>query len=293
MHAFNSGDPTKLNLEDKEFILANGTKDIADKLWAILKDQPTPVPGIVVTDPANALRVSVTTAASGSDRKISWSSGPFCGGGRVGQGDLEQGALAGQRGPQLVRGVGGEAPLRFEGGLQPREQAVEGVGELLELVVGSVQGQPLVQAAGGDPPGGGRDRVQRAQHPAGQQPADGGGRHPKDPQRDGRGDQQYLPVEGDLRVPGADRLFRRLLDSCGELRSANACACQGTAMGEVGCGARRLPEEQVRQGEHCGAAGQERRAVQDGEAQPGGAAGQPRPVRPAAARAAHQGSPMR
>ena len=26
MHAFNSGDPTKLNLEDKEFILANGTK---------------------------------------------------------------------------------------------------------------------------------------------------------------------------------------------------------------------------------------------------------------------------
>lgn len=64
LHAFNSGDPTKLNLEDKEFILANGTKDIADKLWAILKDQPTPVPGIVVTDPANALRVSVTTAAS-------------------------------------------------------------------------------------------------------------------------------------------------------------------------------------------------------------------------------------
>ena len=99
------------------------------------------------------------------------------GGGRVGQGDLEQGALAGQRGPQLVRGVGGEAPLRVEGGLQPREQAVEGVGELLELVVGSVQGQPLVQAAGGDPPGGGRDRAQRAQHPARQQPADRDGRH--------------------------------------------------------------------------------------------------------------------
>ncbi len=144
------------------------------------------------------------------------------GGGRVGEGDLEQGALAGQRGPQLVRGVGGESPLSLEGGLQPREQAVEGVSEFLELVVRSVQGQPLVQAAGGDPAGGGGDRAQRAQHPAGQQPADGGGRHRKDPQCDGRGDKQYLPVEGDLRVPGADSLFRRLLDCCGELRLANA-----------------------------------------------------------------------
>ena len=49
--------------------------------------------------------------------------------------------------------------------------------EFLELVVGSVQGQPLVQAAGGDPPGGGGDCAQRAQHPAGQEPADRGGGH--------------------------------------------------------------------------------------------------------------------
>jgi hypothetical protein len=53
----------KLNLEDKEFILANGSKASSDKLWAILKDQTTPVPGIIVTAPANALKVSVTTAA--------------------------------------------------------------------------------------------------------------------------------------------------------------------------------------------------------------------------------------
>src|ERR1035437_6383978 len=98
---------------------------------------------------------------------------------RVGEGDLEQGAFPRQRGAQLVRGVGGETPLGVERGLQTREQVVEGVGEFLELVVGSVQGQPLVQAAGGDPPGGGGDRAQRAQHPAGDDPADRrGGRPP-------------------------------------------------------------------------------------------------------------------
>ena len=83
----------------------------------------------------------------------------------VGEGYLEQGAFPGQGRAQLVRGIGGEAPLGVERGLQPREQVVEGVGEFLELVVGSVQAQPLVQAAGGDPPGGGGDRAQRAQRP--------------------------------------------------------------------------------------------------------------------------------
>ena len=61
------------------------------------------------------------------------------GGGRVGAGDLEQGAFPGQRRAQLVRGVGGEAPLGVERRLQPREQAVEGVAEFLELVVGPVR----------------------------------------------------------------------------------------------------------------------------------------------------------
>ena len=130
------------------------------------------------------------------------------GGGRVGEGDLEQGAFPGQRGAQLVRGVGGEAPLGVERGLQPREQAVEGVGEFLELVVGSVQGQPLVQAAGGDPPGGGGDRAQRAQHPAGDEPADRGGGHRDDRQGDAGGDQQLLPVEGEL--PQTRHAERRL-----------------------------------------------------------------------------------
>jgi len=50
-----------LNLEDKEFILANGSQAAKDKLWAVLQGQLTPVPGIVVNDPANVLNVSVTT----------------------------------------------------------------------------------------------------------------------------------------------------------------------------------------------------------------------------------------
>jgi hypothetical protein len=54
-------DLTKLNLEDKEFILANGNKDDAQKLWSVLQNQMTPVPGVVIDDPADALKVSVTT----------------------------------------------------------------------------------------------------------------------------------------------------------------------------------------------------------------------------------------
>jgi hypothetical protein len=62
--AVSPDDLKKLALEDKEFILANGSKDCTDKLWGVMKDQVTPVPGIVIADPANALNVSVTTAAS-------------------------------------------------------------------------------------------------------------------------------------------------------------------------------------------------------------------------------------
>jgi hypothetical protein len=53
-----------LNLEDKEFILANGTQADAEKLWAVLQNQPTPVPGVVIDASATALKVSVTTAAA-------------------------------------------------------------------------------------------------------------------------------------------------------------------------------------------------------------------------------------
>ena len=82
---------------------------------------------------------------------------PFGGGAegvdrRVGVGEVrfEQRPLERERGAQLVGGVGDEAALGSEGGLEPVEQLVEGAGELAQLVVGAAEGEPLVQAAGGD-----------------------------------------------------------------------------------------------------------------------------------------------
>ena len=66
--ALAGGDPAKLNLGDKEFILANGVKDDADKLWAVLKDQVTPVPGIVIEATASVIKVAVTKDAK--DAKV-------------------------------------------------------------------------------------------------------------------------------------------------------------------------------------------------------------------------------
>jgi len=57
-------DLKKMALGDKEFILANASKDCTDRLWGVMQGQPTPVPGITITAPASVLKISVTTAAS-------------------------------------------------------------------------------------------------------------------------------------------------------------------------------------------------------------------------------------
>ena len=56
-------DLTKLNLGDKEFILANGTPEDANKLWALLKDQLTPVPGVVIEATSTVIKLAVTDDA--------------------------------------------------------------------------------------------------------------------------------------------------------------------------------------------------------------------------------------
>ena len=61
------------------------------------------------------------------------------GGAGVVERDLQHGALAGDGGAQLVRGVGDEVPLGLEGGLEAGEQVIEGVAEGLELVIGPAQ----------------------------------------------------------------------------------------------------------------------------------------------------------
>jgi hypothetical protein len=55
-----------LNLGDKEFILAAGSKEDADKLWLVMKDQVTPVPGVVIEATASVIKVAVTDDAKAS-----------------------------------------------------------------------------------------------------------------------------------------------------------------------------------------------------------------------------------
>ena len=55
-------DLTKLNLEDKEFILANGTPACVQKMWAVLQGQVTPVPGVVTGVTSSGVTVHVTLA---------------------------------------------------------------------------------------------------------------------------------------------------------------------------------------------------------------------------------------
>ncbi|HEY1160947.1 MAG TPA: hypothetical protein VGE83_09975 [Terracidiphilus sp.] len=56
-------DLNTLALADKELVLAFGSKEDADKLWALLKDKPTPVPGIVIEATASVIKVAVTPDA--------------------------------------------------------------------------------------------------------------------------------------------------------------------------------------------------------------------------------------
>jgi hypothetical protein len=52
-----------LALGDKETILALGTKEDSDKLWALLKDKATPVPGIVIEATASVIKLAVAKDA--------------------------------------------------------------------------------------------------------------------------------------------------------------------------------------------------------------------------------------
>lgn len=62
----NTPDLKVLALSDKETILAYGSKDDADKMWGVLKDQQTPVPGIVLEASAATIKVAVTDDAKQS-----------------------------------------------------------------------------------------------------------------------------------------------------------------------------------------------------------------------------------
>ena len=59
----NTPDLKSLALADKETILSVGSKEDADKLWALLQGQQTPVPGTVIEANANQIKVAVTQDA--------------------------------------------------------------------------------------------------------------------------------------------------------------------------------------------------------------------------------------
>ncbi|MGA8087396.1 MAG: hypothetical protein WCA10_08830 [Terracidiphilus sp.] len=56
-------DLNTLALADKETVLAVGSKEDADKLWALLQGKQTPVPGIVIESSASQVKVAVTQDA--------------------------------------------------------------------------------------------------------------------------------------------------------------------------------------------------------------------------------------
>jgi hypothetical protein len=58
-----TSDWSTLALGDKETVLALGSKEDADQLWALLKDKPTPVPGIVIEATASVIKLAVTQDA--------------------------------------------------------------------------------------------------------------------------------------------------------------------------------------------------------------------------------------
>ena len=62
-------------------------------------------------------------------------------------------------------------PLPVEGGVQPLQHRVECVGEFLQLIPGTDQGDAFVQVAPGDPPCCVGDVPYRVERPAGHQPA--------------------------------------------------------------------------------------------------------------------------
>ncbi len=61
-------DLTTLALGDKEYILANASKENAEKLWALVKDQLSEVPGTVIAATATQIQVAVTDDAK-ADKK--------------------------------------------------------------------------------------------------------------------------------------------------------------------------------------------------------------------------------
>jgi hypothetical protein len=118
------------------------------------------------------------------------------GDGRVGQGHLEKGLAQHERGAQLVGSVGDEAPLGVEGRFEAGEKPVDGVAEVLELVVRAGERETLVQVALRDLAGGGGHDLEWSEDSSRDDPAKQHG-HPDHGDENGaRTDEELARVEG-------------------------------------------------------------------------------------------------
>ena len=168
---------------------------------------------------------------------------------RIAAGHVEERLRDRQRGAQLVRGVGGEPLLFGDVCLEPREEAVDGVGEILQLVAGPREREALVQVALGDLPGGRRHRPQRAQDPARDQPAERDRDHGHDRQRDPGPDEQLVEIVGvKLDGPGV-LLFGDMTHIAGDVRVRQSFLESAWADRSVPAPAR---DDQVGPGWRCG-----------------------------------------
>jgi hypothetical protein len=121
-----------------------------------------------------------------------------CGGGAgIGQRDLQESPLPGQRGPQFVGSVGDESALSLERGFKPPEQMVQRAAELSELVIGAGQIESPVEVGRGNLLGGNGDRFEGPEDAPGEPPGPG-------QSDDGRSqaDQRRPDVEVWLEPPG-------------------------------------------------------------------------------------------
>jgi hypothetical protein len=152
---------------------------------------------------------------------------------RVGQTDVEGRADGGQRGPQLMGGVGHEPALPVRGIVEPGEHVVHGVGQVPDLVGRAGIGHPPAEVGRRDLGDGPPDVFDGAKRPADDEPygGRGQGQHDRDGEQQasgelgvqlvqepgrGRGDDSDRPAVDrrsrryDLR-PDGDDFVRRLL----------------------------------------------------------------------------------
>lgn len=61
-------DPSKLSIGDQEYILSNGSKDDADKVWAVLQGKTIKIPGVVIAATADSVQLAVSDDSKQSQK---------------------------------------------------------------------------------------------------------------------------------------------------------------------------------------------------------------------------------